>query len=139
MAQTQKTIRFNKESEQLVRQICPTGEENYNFAVNQVFQRYSVLTQYLMPEFKKNEWQAICQAFNGRLFNADIELEAKAFSFGVRQAIQYDENVRVLLCDDPLKTDFPEFLAKIDTLSIPQIIAVFQKVHDFWTPKNGQE
>jgi len=134
MAQTQKTIRFNKESDALVAQISPTLAINYNFATNNVFHRYLVMTRHLTPEFNDSEWQAIYQAFNGRLFNADIELEAKAFYFSIKEAIAYDETVRILLGDDPLQTEFPEFIAKIEALTIPQIIAVFQKVHEFWTP-----
>jgi len=135
MAQTQKTIRFNKEADRLVAEISPNYDINYNYSVNQVMHRYSVLCKYLKPEFLENEFMAICQAYNGYVFNTDIELEAKGFSWSIREAISYDENVRTLLDDDPLQTEFPIFLAKIDSLTIPQIIAIFQNVHEFWTPK----
>ena len=139
MAQIQKTIRFNKESDRLIEEISPTGDVNYNFAVNQIMHRYQILCNYLKPQFADNEWQAICQAYNGRMFNSDVELEAKAFGFSIRQAIQYDENVRVLLSGDPLKTEFDDFIAKIDVLTIPEIIAVFQAIHEFWTPKRHDQ
>lgn len=139
MAQTQKTIRFNQQSERLVEEISPTGDLNYNFAVNQIMHRYSNLCKHLKPDFTQNEWAAICQAYNGKMFNADVELEAKAFGFTIREAIAYDENVRCLLdggaqTGDPLRTDFSAFIDKVDALTIPQIIAVFQTVHEFWTP-----
>jgi hypothetical protein len=137
MAQTQKTIRFNKDSDRLIEEISPTGEANYNFAVNQILHRYSVLCRHLKPAFEQNEWLAICQAYNGRAFNADVELEARAFGFTIREAIRYDENVRTLLGGDPLKTNFDGFIEKIDALTIPQIIAVFQAIHEFWTPKHA--
>lgn len=144
MAQTQKTIRFNQQSERLVEEISPTGDLNYNFSVNQVMHRYSVLCKHLKPEFEPTEWKAIFQAYNGRLFNADAELEAKAFGFTMREAIAYDENVRCLLnggaqTGDPLRTDFSKFIEKVDALTVPQIIAVFQAVHEFWTPYAAKE
>lgn len=137
MAQTQKTIRFNLESDKLVSQI--SREVNYNFSVNQVMHRYSVLCKYLTPSFEKNEWLALYQAYNGRVLNADVELEAKAFGFTIREAIAYDENVRCLLDGNPLRTDFSAFIEKIDALAVPQIIAVFQKIHEFWTPHNASK
>jgi hypothetical protein len=137
MAQTQKTIRFNQQSDELIAHISP-HKSNYNFAVNQIIHRYAVLCNHLKPEFAQNEWHAIFQAYNGKLFNADIELEAKAFGWGIREAIQYNENLRTLLGNDPLKTDFDGFIEKVDALTIPQIIAVFQAVHEFWQPNVNQ-
>lgn len=135
MAQTQKTIRFNQRSDELIQHVSPSGSEpNYNFSVNQIIHRYDVLTEHLLPKFSDNEFNAICQAYNGHAFNSDIELEARAFGWTIREAIQYDENVRVLLGDDPLRTDFSEFISKIDQLTIPEIIATIQAVHVFWTP-----
>jgi len=139
MAQTQKTIRFSKENDRLIAEISPNNSEpNYNFAVNQVMHRYSVLCKHLKPDFEQNEWHAIFQAYNGHFFNADVELEAKAFQWQIKEAMQWDGNVRELL-GDPVKTDWPEFIEKIEALTIPQIIAVFQEVHAFWTPKSSPE
>lgn len=80
---------------------------------------------------------AICQAYNGKIFNADIELEAKAFSWQIKEAIAYDQNVAELLGDYTKQSpgDWPDFMQKIETLTIPEIIALFQYVHDFWTRK----
>jgi len=130
MAQTQKTIRFNQRSDELVQQISPNhSEPNYNFSINQLIHRYDVLTKHLLPEFESGEFKAICQAYNGHAFNSDIELEARAFGWTMREAIQYDENVLVLLGNDPLRTKFKEFIEKVDALTIPQIIATLQAVH----------
>jgi hypothetical protein len=144
MAQTQKTIRFNKETDRLIAEISPSGDINYNFAVNQAMHRYQILCKHLTPNFPYNEWNAICECYNGHLFNADIELEALAFPRRIRESIAYDENVRCLLdssaqTGNPLRTNFPEFLAKIDALSVPQIIAVFSVVNTFWTPSTNFE
>lgn len=135
MAQTQKTIRFNQLSDNVITEICPSWDVNYNFAVNQIIHRYSVLCKHLKPIFSENEFLAIAQAYNGKLWNADIELEAKAFTWQIKESIKYDENVRLFLGDDLLITEFPGFIEKIEELTIPEIIALFQSVHEFWTRK----
>lgn len=152
MAQKQITIRLNERTERLVHEISPSGEVNYNFAVNQVFHRYDVLCEHLKPTLSQGEWNAIFQAYNGHAWNKDIELEAKAFAFDIKQAIVYDGNVRDLLgiktaydysIDDEDNADAilndeaaAAFIAKIDKLTIPQIIAVFKEAQAFWTPKH---
>jgi hypothetical protein len=135
MAQTQKTIRFNKESDRLIAEVSPSGDVNFNYSVNQIIHRYSILCDHLTPDFTEKEWMAIYQAYNGRMFNADIELEAKAFMWCIKESIQYDINVNEIL-GDHMNTDWPEFIGKCEALTIPQIIAVFQKVHEFWAQVN---
>ena len=137
MAQTQKTIRFSKENDRLIAEISPNHvEPNYNFGVNQIMQRYSVLCKHLKPEFTAKEWMAIFQAYNEHSFNADIELEAKAFQWQIKEAIQWRGDVRELL-GDLIKKDCPAFIEKIESLSIPEIIAVFQEIHSFWMSKTS--
>jgi hypothetical protein len=101
MAQKQKTIRFNELSDSLVAQTRKEheSESNYNYAVNQIFARYAVMCDYLESElpFSKMQMQGMAAAFNGRVYNSDIDTEARAFRFNISEAVQYDGNARMLL------------------------------------------
>jgi hypothetical protein len=143
MAQTQKTIRFNELSDSLVAQTRKEheSEPNYNYAVNQIFARYAVMCDYLERElpFSKMQMQGIAAAFNGRVYNSDIDTEARAFRFNISEAVQYDGNARMLLLetDDPVSMEgYDELMKKVDSLSIPQIIAIINYCQRFWKPKS---
>ncbi len=142
MAQTQKTIRFNQESDQLVAQTrkAHESEPNYNYAVNQVFARYLVMCEYLEKElpFSGMQMAGMVAAFNGRVYSPDIDTEARAFRFNISEAVQYDGNARMLLLEtsDPVSMDgYEELMKKVDSLTIPQIISIINYCQAYWTPK----
>jgi len=130
MAQTQKTIRFNKLSDEIIRAICPNDEVNYNFAVNQLILRYKVMCLELMKgHFSEDEISALAKAYEGYNFNSDIELEAKAFNYNVSKSS---------LHDDISNQKTEAFLEKCGAMSTPQIIATFHAIHCFLTPPEAE-
>lgn len=137
LSSTKKSVRLSAESVAVIKEISQ-NEINYNGAINNIIERYKLVTAKSLPPLSEYERLAIAQAYNGHWVALEyIEREVDMLPWQLDQAIQYDGNVGELL--DQGGTDAQEFMQRVKAWGFAEKMAVLHNAVAFWSQGNLPE